>query len=97
MDFEIVKERIRESRGIAWDTCHKIYVLMDDEQMELMREYEYETLISADDSTPEEMISVVRKWWAASCDLRFIDAVRTHPDNPNLGFETLIGQFEEVE
>ena len=29
---------VQEAKAIAWDTCHKIYVLMDDEQVQKMRE-----------------------------------------------------------
>ena len=48
--LELVTERVSEAKAIAWDTCHKIYVLMDNEQVELMREYGYDPLI-----TKEEM------------------------------------------
>jgi len=46
MSFDLVKERVVDAKAIAWDTCHKIYVLMDDEQVELMRGYEYDPLIT---------------------------------------------------
>lgn len=92
--FSLVKERVADAKAIAWDNCHKIYLLMDDEQVELMREYGYDPLITSSEATPEQMLSLLEKWFADSCGLRFIDAVRTHHDDPNLGFETLIGQGE---
>jgi hypothetical protein len=92
--FSLVKERCLDAKAIAWDTCHKIYILMDDEQVQRMREYEYDPLITADELSPEEMANKVREWYQASCGLRFVDAVSTDDDDPNAGFETLIGQGE---
>lgn len=93
--FEKVEEVLGDARGIAWDTCHKIYVLMDDEQMSLMETYGYDPLISADDTTPAEMLETIKGWYEESCGLRFVDAVATNHENPNAGFTTLIGQFED--
>ena len=87
----------QEAKGIAWDTCHKIYVLMDDEQMALMREYGYDPLITSDEMTPEQMSRQVADWFDQSCGLRFIQAVNTNPDDPNEGFIDIVGQFEADE
>jgi len=92
MSFDLVKERVVDAKAIAWDTCHKIYVLMDDEQVELMRGYEYDPLITKEQATPEEMFATLQEWYEDSCGLRFIQAVNTHPVDPNLGFESLIEQ-----
>mgnify|MGYP000739741159 CR=1 FL=1 len=92
--FELVQERVVDAKAIAWDSCHKIYLLMDDEQVELMRQYGYEYLITKDEATSEQMFETLNEWFEDSCDLRFIDAVTTNKDNPNAGFETLIGQFD---
>ena len=97
VDFTLVEERVSEAKAIAWDTCHKIYLLMDDEQVALMREYRYDNLITSADATPEEMLETLKEWYDESCFLRFIDAVSTHETDPNLGFETLIGQFDGEE
>jgi len=82
------------ARGIAWDTCHKIYILMDDEQMELMREYEYDPLISSDEMTPSEMSARVAEWYEVSCGLRFIQAVDS---NDGGTFHTVVGQFDDID
>ena len=95
--FDLVRERVLDAKAIAWDTCHKIYLLMDDEQVELMRGYGYDPLITKDDATSEQMLALLEKWFDESCGLRFIDAVNTNKENPNAGFETLIGQFEMEE
>lgn len=94
-NFDKVEEIINEARGIAWDTCHKIYVLLDDEQMALMETYGYDPLISADEMSADKMLETLREWYDTSCGLRFIDAVRTVDGDANEGFITLIGQFEE--
>jgi hypothetical protein len=60
------------AKGIAFDTCHKIYVLMDDEQMAQMKEYEYDPLISAEGHTTDELLSTLMEWYDDSCMLRFI-------------------------
>ena len=83
------------AKGIAWDTCHKIYILLDDEQMDLMREYEYDPLISSADMDADSMTAAVVRWYEESCGLRFVSAVFTNKDNPNAGFENVIEQFED--
>lgn len=88
-----MQERVSEAKAIAWDNCHKIYLLMDDEQVELMRGYGYETLITAEESTPNEMFCTLVNWYSDSCGLRFISAVTTNHENPNDGFEDLVEQF----
>jgi hypothetical protein len=93
----LIEERLTDAKAIAWDNCHKIYLLMDDEQVSLMRGYGYDTLITVNENqaTPEIMFRWLEKWWAESCSLRFIDAVSTHLTDPNQGFESLIPQFDE--
>jgi len=95
----LVKERVSEAKAIAFDTCHKIYLLMDNEQVELMRGYGYDPLITKEDATPDVMLATLQEWYEDSCGLRFIEAVSTNHENPNAGFETLIGQgdFDEDE
>jgi hypothetical protein len=97
MGFDLVRERLVDAKAIAWDDCHKIYLLMDDEQVELMREYRYDTLITKEEKTPEEMFDLLQEWFDDSCGLRFIQAVSTNYEDPNEGFESLIGQFEYEE
>lgn len=94
-NFEKVEEALETARGIAWDTCHKIYVLMDDEQVALMKTYEYDPLISADEMSPSQMLETIQDWFSQSCGLRFVNSVSTHPEDPNEGFVDLIAQFEE--
>jgi hypothetical protein len=95
IDWDKVEEYLYDAKGIAFDTCHKIYVLMDDEQMALMREYEYDPLISADTMSQDEMLETLKEWYENSCGLRFISAVSTHPTDANEGFVDLIPQGAE--
>jgi hypothetical protein len=65
---------------------------MDDEQMALMKEYGYDPLISSDTMTTDEMLDTLKVWYQNSCMLRFINAVSTNHEDPNLGFIDLIPQ-----
>jgi hypothetical protein len=96
-NYDLVYDRIGSAKAIAWDTCHKIYILMDSEQVDLMRGYGYDPLITADQMSADEMFGLVQEWYEDSCSLRFIDAVSTNHINPNAGFETLVSQFDEKE
>ena len=92
-----VEVAVELAKGIAFDTCHKIYVLMDDDQMAQMKEYGYDPLIAADTTTPEQMLTTIRKWYSNSCGLRFVSGVRTVGGDPNEGFIDLIPQGADDE
>lgn len=95
-DYAPVEEALATASGIGFDGCHKIYVLMDDNQMDLMRKYGYDKLISATDSTPAQMLATVAEWYDQSCGLRFVESVATMPEGrENEGFEALIPQGAE--
>jgi len=97
INANLVYCRISEAEGIAWDNCHKIYLLMDSEQVNLMRGYGYDLLVTADQMSSDEMFELVENWYNSSCSLRFIQAVSTNHINPNAGFESLVSQFDEYE
>lgn len=92
-----LKEYLRDAKGIAFDTCHKIYVLMDEEQMVLMRQYGYDPLITSGEMSPQDMYERITEWFDDSCGLRFIQAVHTDPKDPNAGFISIVGQFDDEE
>lgn len=96
-NFDKVAEVIGEARGIAWDTCHKIYILMDNDQMKLMESYGYDPLIYADEMPTNELLDTVKMWYENSCVLRFVDAVWSSTDEHEDRFEPLITQFEDQE
>jgi hypothetical protein len=93
-DFDEVEKALEDAKGIAWDGCHKIYVLMDDEQVAQMREYEYDQIHTAEEMTDGEMLETIKKWFSDSCGLEFVQAVATDHTDPNAGFTTLIPQGE---
>lgn len=93
--WDKVEVAVEMAKGIAFDTCHKIYVLMDDEQMAQMEEYGYDPLIPSSSMTPEQMLTTIKQWYANSCGLRFVQAVRTVEGDPNDGFISLIGQGDD--
>jgi hypothetical protein len=97
INANLVRNRISEAEAIAWDNCHKIYILMDSEQVKLMRGYGYDPIITNEEMNPDDMFGLVQEWYQDSCGLRFIQAVSTNDIDPNAGFESLISQGEEYE
>ena len=88
-------------KGLAFDGCHKIYVLLDEEQVQQSREWGYGEdgsmlIVVKDDSfaTWQDSMRILRDWYDQSCGLRFIDSVSTVAHNPNAGYTVLIGQGE---
>jgi hypothetical protein len=92
-----VEDALVGAEAITWDECHKIYILMDGAQVDQMEDYGYDPIIRARDTTPEEMLSTLKDWYEHSCGLRFIQAVATVEGDPNEGFTSIIGQFEDDE
>ena len=98
IDFDLVEEYLDDAKAIAWDTCHKIYLLMDDEQVVAMRGYGYgdendpDSLITKEQMNADQMLTTIKKWFEDSCGLRFVNAVETNLIDPNAGFTTLIEQ-----
>tara|TARA_R110000803_G_scaffold194116_1_gene257135 strand:- start:431 stop:799 length:369 start_codon:yes stop_codon:yes gene_type:complete len=81
--LDIIMSHVAIGKAIAWDTCHKIYILMDDEQVNTMRgygygdEYDPDSLITSSQMTTDQLFNTLLEWLAASCNLRFIQAVST--------------------
>jgi hypothetical protein len=85
-------ETVTKAKGFTWDGCHKIYVLMDDEQVAQSEAWGYEVSRIEADDTAEDIVPLLQHWYNESCGLRFISAVSTNLENPNLGFHDLIPQ-----
>lgn len=85
--WRLVEQSLRNARAMHFDGCHKIYLSMDDGQVEEMRGYGYNV------ASPD--LEVLRDWWEQSCGLRFVTAVHTNAADPNAGFITLIDQGED--
>jgi hypothetical protein len=93
-DLEKVEYYTQHASGIAFDTCHKIYIMGDDTEVEKMRGYGYETLFTSKDMNAEEMAVQVQSWFNNSCMLRFIEFTNTDPKTGETQFESVISQFE---
>lgn len=97
-----VQEAVTDAKGIAFDGCHKIYVLLDNEQVHLMAGYGYgedgSFLFTKQHLNEAEMLNTLKGWYEKSCALKFVEAVVTVQEgqDPNEGFSDLIEQgFEE--
>jgi hypothetical protein len=100
-----VEESVSSAKGIAFDGCHKIYILQDHAQVDLMLGYGYgngeddSRLIHAIGSSSSEMLETIKSWYDESCSLRFVDSVETMPEgeDANKGFTAVIPQGYEAE
>lgn len=90
------KDRVKSftnlADSIAWDDCHKIYILMDKSQTKQMKSYGYETLHTSAEMNAKEMAETIDKWFEESCGLRFISAVASSSEGDR--FSDVVGQFE---
>lgn len=84
-----VESYVQEARLIAWDTCHKIYLAMDEYEEQWFRDNYAPNYFQG---TPDEMLKKLHEWYDDSCGLRFISAVEHNADDPNAGFTDLIPQ-----
>lgn len=85
-------EMISQAHSVSWDSCHKIYLNMDERQTEKMFQYDYDKTFSGSE---QEKRDYVFSWYEDSCSLRFIEAVFTEEDDTDR-FVTLVSQFETL-
>lgn len=90
-----VAAHIEDAAGIAWDGCHKIYLLMDQNQVTIEQDYGNERILTRKTATDEEMTKQVKSWFSQSCSLRFIQAVTSIEDSYDDKYEDIIPQFSE--
>jgi len=93
--WESVEYALCDAKAVTWDECHKIYVLMDDEQVATMTDYGYDPILPVNASNQDKILTTLQEWYEDSCSLRFINSVRTVKENPNEGFCDLIPQFAD--
>jgi len=87
--WEEVAWAVRDAHLIAWDTCHKIYLALDEYEADWFRENGGYELVSG---TPSEMLATLHRWYDQSCPLRFIKSVVRVESDPNYGYTDLIPQ-----
>lgn len=92
-----IRETLDHTVSIAWDTCHKIYLLLDEQQHKQMEGYGYDPLVRLDKVGADDAYEMLQVWWEESCGLRLVSSVKTVETNPNDGFTSLISQFEDEE
>jgi hypothetical protein len=74
---------LMDAEGIAFDGCHKIFILMDEAQTKLMVEYGYgkeegsHLLVVGEGMLRSEMLHILKEWWNKACLLKFIQATTT--------------------
>lgn len=91
-----VSKHLETATAICWDGCHKIYVLMDDQQLAKQRKNGYDPIITRAVAEPSDMLNYLKNWYEVSCFLKFINAVTTVEEDPNRGYTNLIEQGEEA-
>lgn len=84
-----VETALETADSIAFDSCHKIYVLGDLAQTEKMIGYEYKFVEPVTDEA--KALETLKKWYEASCGLKFIEQVCSLDDGTE-SWNTLIPQ-----
>lgn len=69
-----LSDALKKTTVIAYDGCHKIYLMSDIHQKWFPH---YEVF----EGTIEERMEIVETWWDKSCPLRFIELVHTKETN----------------
>ena len=81
--WALVGQFLESAKCVAFDDCHKIYLAMDDEEMQYFWSNKWTTA----SGSALEMLEQVRQWYDnESCGLRFVSAVESGE------FTTLISQ-----
>lgn len=93
--WEKVGKAVASGRRAYWDECHRIYVVMDDEEVWNFEMLGYTDPIIFDDEGLDASVKRIKEWWDSSCGLRFIEAVSSVSPgvDANQGFQPLIPQF----
>jgi hypothetical protein len=68
--WDAVSEALCDAVAIAWDECHKIYILLDEGQVDLMRGYGYDIVRTTS-------LHLIEDWYSRSCELVFVSSVAT--------------------
>lgn len=84
-----------DAQAITWDGCHKIYILMDHVQADMMHSIGYDPIIAVTDA--DEALETLQGWYNESCFLRFVQSIKTVDGDPNAGFGWLIDQGDDDE
>jgi hypothetical protein len=86
-----LQELVSTADSIAWDGCHKIYILQDADQTDKMKNYGYDYLWTKEMIDSDSMLNTIYQWWRQSCELRLVDSVATSYRNDDQ-FTTVVPQ-----
>lgn len=96
--FDFLTDVLHFAHAVAWDRCHKIYIVLDEIERDRFIHYGY----TIADGTPADMLVTLRDWYDQSCPLVMINSARSNPQHdPNNAsdcetvFTTVIPQFTE--
>jgi hypothetical protein len=87
-----LRELTQTAHSIAWDGCHKIYILQDNNQTDKMKSYGYDYIWTKDQLDFDSMINTIKQWYLESCGLRLVTSVASGDGYTDL-FKTVIPQF----
>lgn len=76
--WDDVETALETADSIAFDSCHKIYVLMDLKQTEQMIGYDYAFVEPVTDA--DRALRLLKEWFDKSCPLKFIEQVSSKDD-----------------
>ena len=83
--YDKVLEALVGAVSIAWDGCHKIYIMADEVSQENMSSWGY-CLVPVHDL--DESLNTLYGWYSSSCPLRFIERFE------GSDLTTVIGQMD---
>lgn len=89
---EAVRPFVKQAHSIAWDGCHKIYLLLDERQTDLMVTYGYTHLIRTEGRKRGEILDQIMQWYKESCPLKLVDAVRSSASHSDDEFICVVPQ-----
>lgn len=96
-----LRTALEDAKALAWDGCHKIYVILDDGALAQMTEYgygdddSYLVKVGKSAASRRHALQTLHRWWSWSCSMRFITTVHDSPTDPNKGYLSVIDQFGE--
>lgn len=89
-DNPVLMEKLRTAtigaKGMYWDGCHKIYLGMDQADLDNATRLGYD-VVAVD-------VDRLVHWFDNSCFLRFVSQVHTNVTDPNAGYVHVIAQHE---
>ncbi|MDP9903125.1 hypothetical protein [Arthrobacter bambusae] len=84
--WDRVRAALLHAKKVSFDSCHTIYLLMDDTQVSQSNQHGFRSL--------DPKLEHVRDWFNSSCPMRSVIALSTKPSTGSSRRRVLIGEFE---